>query len=65
MIQRAAESTTALTWRQIHDLLGPIKAVLYTAEGQTIVQIGKIGAEARDALKKLNISTPKRILDVA
>ena len=27
MIQRAAESTTTLTWRQIHDLLCPIEAV--------------------------------------
>lgn len=65
MIQRAAESTTAMTWRQLHDLLNPIKAVRYTAEGRTIVQAGKIGPEARDVLKKLDISTPKTILDVA
>jgi hypothetical protein len=65
MIQRAAESATAMTWRQIHDLLTPIKAVRYTAEGRTIVQTGKIRPEARDILKKLNISTPKTILDVA
>ena len=38
MIQRAAESSTAMTWRQLHDLLGPIKAVRYTTEGRTIVQ---------------------------
>jgi len=65
MIQRAAERATALTWRQMHDLLTPIKAVRYTAEGRTIVQAGKIGPEARAALKKLHISTPKAILDVA
>jgi hypothetical protein len=65
MIQRAAETTTALTWRQFHDLLTPIKAVRYTAEGRTIVQASKIGPEAREALKKLDISTPKTILDVA
>ena len=65
MIQRAAESTTAMTWRQIHDQLTPIKAVRYTAEGRTIVQAGKIGPEARAALKKLDISMPKTILDVA
>ena len=65
MIQRAAENATAMTWRQIHDLLTPIKAVRYTAEGRTIVQTGKIRPEARDILKKLNISTPKTILDVA
>ncbi len=65
MIQRAAESTTALTWRQLHDLLSPIKAVRYTTEGRTIVQASKIRPEARAALKKLDISTPKTILDVA
>jgi len=65
MIQRAAESTTGLTWRQLHDLLTPIKAVRYTAEGRTIVQASKIGPEASDVLKKLDISTPKTILDVA
>ena len=65
MIQRAAERATALTWRQIHDLLTPLEAVRYTAEGRTIVQTGKIRPEARAALKKLAISTPKTILDVA
>ena len=58
MIQRAAESSTVMTWRQIHDLLTPIKAVRYTAEGRTIVQTSKIRPEARDVLKKLDISTP-------
>ena len=65
MIQRAAESSTALTWRQLHDQLSPIEAVRYTTEGRTIVQNGKIRPEARDVLKKLAISTPKTILDVA
>jgi len=65
MIQRAAESSTALTWRQLHDLLSPIKAVRYTTEGRTIVQTSKIRPEARDALKKLDISMPMSILDVA
>jgi len=65
MIQRAAEIATAMTWRQLQGLLNPIKAVRYTAEGRTIVQAGKIGPEARDVLKKLDISTPKTILDVA
>ncbi len=65
MIQRAAESSTALTRRQIHDQLTPLEAVRYTTEGRTIVQTGKIGPEARDVLKKLAISTPKTILDVA
>ena len=64
-VKRAAESTTALTWRQLHDLLAPIKAVRYTAEGRTIVQAGKIRPEAKGVLRKLAISTPKTILDVA
>ena len=65
MIQRAAEIATAMTWRQIHELLTPIKAVRYTTEGRTIVQAGKIRPEAHDVLKKLDISKPKAILDVA
>jgi len=65
MIQRAAEIATAMTWRQIQDLLAPIKAVRYTTEGRTIVQTSKIRPESRAALKKLDISTPKTILDVA
>jgi hypothetical protein len=64
MIQRAAELATGLTWRQLHNLLTPIKAVRYTTEGRTIVQAGKIDPEARDVLKKLDIATPKTILDV-
>jgi hypothetical protein len=65
MIQRAAEIATETTWRQIHELLTPIKAVRYTAEGRSIVQTSKIRPEARGVLKKLDISTPKTILDVA
>jgi len=65
MIRRAAARSTAMTWRQIHNLLSPIKAVRDTAEGRTIVQAGKIGPEAKGALKQLDISTPKTILDVA
>ena len=65
MIQRAAEIATETTWRQIHALLTPIKAVRYTAEGRSIVQTSKIRPEARGVLKKLNTLTPKTILDVA
>ena len=65
MIQRAAEIATEMTWRQIHALLTPIKAVRYTAEGRSIVQTSKIRPEARGVLKTLDISTPKTILDVA
>jgi transposase len=65
MIHRAAERATAMTWRQFHDLLTPIKAVRYTAEGRTIVQANKIGPDAREALKKIDISKLKTIPDVA
>jgi hypothetical protein len=65
MIQRAAEIATERTWRQIHALLTPIKAVRYTAEGRSIVQTSKIRPEARGVLKTLDIATPKTILDVA
>jgi hypothetical protein len=49
---------TAMTWRQLHELLTPIKAVRYTAEGRRIVQSSKIAPEARDVLEKLAISAP-------
>ena len=65
MIQRAAEIATEQTWRQLQATLESIKAVRYTAEGQSIVQTSNIRPEARDILKKLNISMPKTILDVS
>ncbi|MEZ5846489.1 MAG: IS1634 family transposase [Geminicoccaceae bacterium] len=65
MIQRAAEIATEQTWRQIQAALEPLKAIRYTTEGQSIVQATKIRPEPRDILKKLNISTPKPILDVS
>jgi len=64
MIQRAAEITTEQTWRQIQAVLEPLKAVQITTPEQTIVQSGKISPEAREILKKLNISIPKRILSI-
>jgi transposase len=62
MIQRAAEIATEQTWQQIHNLLAPLKAVQIKAEGRTIVQTGKITPKAEAILKKLDISTPKRII---
>ncbi|MCB1470998.1 MAG: IS1634 family transposase, partial [Rhizobiaceae bacterium] len=64
MIQRAAEIATKQTWRQIQAALEPLKAVQITTPEQTIVQSGKISPEAREILKKLNISIPKRILSI-
>jgi hypothetical protein len=62
MIQRRAELATDLTWRRLHDLLEPIKAVRWRSGERGIVQSSKIGADARDLFKKLGISTPKPIL---
>ena len=90
MIQRAAEIATGMTWRQICDLLSPLKAAQLKAaqlkvaqlkvaqlkvaqlkvaqlkvERRTIVQAGKTTPKAEVILKKLNISKPKRILQIA
>ena len=65
MIQRTAEIATSMTWRQIHDMLEPVKAVRYRSENRTIVQTSKIQPDTRDILKTLTISTPKTILTVA
>jgi hypothetical protein len=64
MIQRAAEIASERPWRRIADLLEPIKAVRYTAEGRTIVQSSKIRPDAADIFKKLDISKPNTILAV-
>ena len=41
-----------------------LKAVRYTAEGETIVQASRIGPEIAVILEKLDISKPKPILTV-
>jgi hypothetical protein len=64
MIQRAAEIASERPWRRIADLLEPIEAVRYTAEGRTIVQTSKIRPDAADIFKKLDISKRNTILAV-
>jgi hypothetical protein len=64
MIQRAAEIATEAPWSQLADTLERLKAVRYTAEGETIVQASRITPELAAILKKLDISKPKPILAV-
>ena len=64
MIQRAAEIATGTPWSQLVHVLERLKAVRYTAEGETIVQASRITPEVATILKKLEISTPKPILAV-
>jgi transposase len=64
MIQRAAEISTGLTWRQLASLLERLKAVRYTSEGQTILQATTIQPELAEIFKKLGIAAPKTILAV-
>jgi len=64
MIQRAAEIAAGAPWSQLVDVLERLKAVRYTAEGETIVQASRIGPELAAILKKLDISKPKPILAV-
>jgi Transposase DDE domain len=64
MIQRAAEIATGTPWSQLADVLERLKAVRYTAEGETIVQASRIGPELAAILKNLDVSKPKPILAV-
>ena len=64
MIQRATEIGAGAPWSQLVDVLERLKAVRYTAEGETIVQTSRIGPELAAILKKLDISKPKPILSV-
>jgi hypothetical protein len=62
MIQRAAELATETPWSQLVDVLERLKAVRYTAEGETIVQASRITPELAAVLKNLALSAPKPIL---
>jgi hypothetical protein len=64
MIQRAAEIAAQAPWSQLVDVLERLKAVRYTAEGETIAQASRITPELAAILKKLDISKPKPILAV-
>jgi Transposase DDE domain len=64
MIQRAAEIAAEAPWSQLADALERLKAVRYTAEGETIVQASRVTPELAAILKKLSISRPKPILAV-
>ena len=64
MIQRAAEIATKAPCSQLVEVLERLKAVRYTAEGETIVQASRISPELALILKKINISKPKPILAV-
>jgi hypothetical protein len=64
MIQRAAEIATGTPWSQLVDVLERLKAVRYTAEGETIVQATRTSPELAAILKNLDISRPKPILAV-
>ena len=64
MIQRAAEIAADAPWSQLADVIERLKAVRYTAEGETIVQATRITPELAAILKKLDIARPKPILAV-
>lgn len=64
-MQRTAELRTGLPWARLAQALATLKAVRYQAEGRTIVQRTKIGAELGELLKKLGISRPKQLLLVS
>jgi hypothetical protein len=64
MIRRAAEIAAQAPWSQLVAVLERLKAVRYTAEGETIVQASRISPELAAILKKLDISRPKPILAV-
>ena len=63
-MQRAAEIRCGQPWGRIAHHLTGLKAIRYTAENRTIVQRTKISPELAEILKKLGISTPKKIVSV-
>lgn len=65
MIQRAAEHATSMTWPQICDALESQKAVSCRIDNQAIVQTTNPTKTVLAILKKLDISKPKTILNVA
>jgi DDE family transposase len=64
-MQRAAEIRCAEPWARIAHELAALKAVRYRAQDRAIVQRTKIPESLGDILKKLGISTPKKIMSVA
>ena len=64
-MQRAAEIACGMPWARIAHTLSALKAVRYQAEGRGIVQRTKISLGVSEILKKLRISTPKRLLAIS
>ncbi len=64
LLQRAAESRTADTWRNVRLLLEEIKAVRSRVQGTTIVQRTRLTPAAAALRKKLQVAPPKRLLVV-
>jgi hypothetical protein len=64
LLQRAAESRTADTWRNVRLLLEEIKAVRSRVQGTTIVQSTRLTPAAAARLKKRQGAPPKRLLVV-
>jgi len=64
-MQRAAEIACGMPWARIAHTLSALKAVRYQAEGRGIVQRTKISLGVSEILKKLKISTPKRLLAIS
>jgi Transposase DDE domain len=64
-MQRAAEIRCAAPWARIAHELAALKAVRYRTQDRAIVQRTKIPESLGEILKKLGISTPKKIMSVA
>lgn len=64
-MQRAAEIACGMPWARIAHALSALKAVRYQAEGRSIVQRTKVSPDVSEILKKLGISTPKRLLAIS
>ena len=60
----AALDRTGLPWARVAQALSGLKAVRYRSEGRTIVQRTKVGPELAALLKRLGLSTPKRVMAI-
>ena len=64
LLQRAAEVRTEDTWRNLHRMLGDLKAVRYRQSGKTIVQRTRVAPELKAMLERLGISAPAKLIQI-
>jgi transposase len=65
LLERAAELRCQQTWRTIRHTLEQLKVVRYRMQGKTILQSTQVTAPLAKLLRSLEVSLPKKILEVS